>query len=146
MPVAVKEDQLSPSSKWTFDHVGLRVTDFALAVEWYQTRLGFMLLSENQIGALTIGLLARDGDDLRLELLAEPAVQKRPFDVQTSFTIAGYHHICFKSENVDKDISELERYGVEVVLQPRDNEKIGIRFALFADPWGNVLELLQPIN
>ena len=40
----------------------------------------------------------------------------------------------------------LKRRGVTIVSEPRDVAEIGRRFAFFADPWGNLFEVIQPIS
>ena len=43
-------------------------------------------------------------------------------------------------------IDELKRRGVTIVSQPHDVAAMGLRVAFFADPWGNLFEVIQSIS
>jgi len=40
-------------------------------------------------------------------------------------------------------INELKRRGVTVASEPHDVPAMGLRVAFFADPWGNLFEVIQ---
>lgn len=47
--------------------------------------------------------------------------------------------------SVDEAIAELKRRKVAVASEPRDVKEAGRRVAFFIDPWGNLIELIEPI-
>lgn len=139
----------SPFASWRPSHAGIRVPNFDEAVAWYTTTLDFRLLISTVIGKLTFGFLALATDDgFSFELLAGPGAAERPpyGDLRESYDLAGWHHIGIQVDDVDATIAELGRRGVKIVTQPRDVEALGLRIAFFAEPWGNLLEVIAPIG
>jgi glyoxylase I family protein len=49
-------------------------------------------------------------------------------------------------DNVDHTINELKRRGATIVSEPHDVAAMGLRVAFFADPWGNLFEVIQQIS
>jgi glyoxylase I family protein len=49
-------------------------------------------------------------------------------------------------DDVDATVDELKRRGVKIVSEPHDVAAMGLRLAFFADPWGNLLEVIAPIK
>ena len=138
-----------PFSSWKGDHICLRATNFDDAVAWYQAKLNFRLMSSWKIGEMSFGFLSPAADDAtKMELIAGPSIEagSGSSDPATSFKRSGWHHFCFRVDDVHKAIDELKRRGVNIVTEPRDVKEIASRFALFSDPWGNVMEVIQSIK
>ncbi|MBD8655982.1 VOC family protein [Oxalobacteraceae sp. CFBP 13730] len=139
----------SPFTSWRGDHVGLRVPDFDTAVAWYRGTLDFRLIRTMVLGEKTLAFLAPASDDsFRIELIAGPGCAPRPAYDQLIDThaVAGWHHLCLRVEDVDAAIGELRRRAVRIVSEPRDATGLALRFAFFSDPWGNLIELTQPLS
>lgn len=133
-------------ASWRVGHVGVRVPDFAAAVAWYTETLAFRVTDTWQRGERTLALLSLAGDDrFQIELLAGAGAAKRPEyeDLPTSLGLEGWHHVCFYVDNLDETLAELRRRDVQIVGEPRDIPELGRRVAFFADPWGNLLEMMQ---
>jgi catechol 2,3-dioxygenase-like lactoylglutathione lyase family enzyme len=142
-------DTPSPFASWRGDHAGIRVPDFDAAVAWYTQKLDFRLTQSCVIGGLTFAFLAPAFDDrFSIELLAGPGAEKRPpyGDLHASYQLSGWHHVCFHVDSVDDAIEELRHRGIAIVSEPHDVVPMGRRVAFFADPWGNLLEVIQAIN
>jgi catechol 2,3-dioxygenase-like lactoylglutathione lyase family enzyme len=60
--------------------------------------------------------------------------------------LAGRHHPGFSVDNVDAVIDELKRRDVTIASEPHDVPAMGLRVAFFADPWGNLFEVIQSIT
>jgi catechol 2,3-dioxygenase-like lactoylglutathione lyase family enzyme len=138
----------SPFASWKGDHVGIRVPDFQAAADWYTGTLDFRLLQSMALGDKTLAFLALPGDDgLRIEFIAGPGCTPRPDYEQLIDThaVAGWHHLCLRVDDVDAALAELERRQVRIVSAARDVPGLGLRFAFFSDPWGNLIELTQPL-
>lgn len=136
----------SPFQSWKGHHAGIRVPNFAEAVAWYAEKLDFRLTQSSQLGSTTFGFMSPAADDgFGIELLAHPNGAERPSyqDLGSSHNLMGWHHICFGVDDVSAGIAELESRGVKIVSAPFDVPAFGIRFAFFADPWGNLFELVQ---
>lgn len=139
----------SPFSSWRGDHTGLRVTDLDAAIAWYTQTLDFRVMQTMPFGALSFTFVSPPTDDsFRLELLAGPGASAKPGhgDLMGSLGLAGWHHVCWRVDSVDDAVAELKRRGVAILNEPTDNPAIGRRIAFFADPWGNVFELTQPMK
>ena len=101
------------------------------------------------LAGLTFAFLYLAGDDsFHFELLAGAgADNRRPYkDLHDSYKMSGWHHIGFRVESVDNAIDELKRRGVTIVSEPHDVAAMGLRVAFFADPWGNLFEIIQPLS
>jgi len=136
----------SPFASWTVDHAGIRVPDFAEAIAWYTNTLDFRLLRSVSIGALTFGFIAPAADDtFSFEIMGGPGAASRPSygDLHESYDLLGWHHIGIRVASVDDAVDELKRRGVKIVSEPHDVPVLGLRLAFFADPWGNLLEVIQ---
>lgn len=139
----------SPFASWKGDHVGIRVPDFDTAASWYRETLDFRVTHTMPLGEKTLAFLSPPTDNsFRIEFIAGPGCIGRPsFDqLQDTHSIGGWHHLCLRAESVDASIFELRRRGVRIVSEPKDVPALGIRFAFFSDPWGNLFELSQPIS
>jgi catechol 2,3-dioxygenase-like lactoylglutathione lyase family enzyme len=139
----------SPFASWQVDHACLRVPEFDSAIAWYTEKLDFRLIRSLPLRDLTYAFLSPATDDsFSFELVAGPGADNRPpyEDLRSSLTLSGWHHIGFRVANVDRAIDELKRRGVTIVSEPHDVAPMGLRLAFFADPWGNLFEVIQSIN
>jgi catechol 2,3-dioxygenase-like lactoylglutathione lyase family enzyme len=64
-------------------------------------------------------------------------------NLHDSYNMAGWHHPGFSVDSVDAAIGELKRRGVSIASEPHDVPAMGLRVAFFADPWGNLFEVIQ---
>ena len=136
----------SPFTRWKVDHAAIRVPDFDAAIAWYTEKLDFRLQKQVSFAGLTFAFLSPAGDDrFVFELLAGPGADNRPSykELHDSYKTAGWHHICFRVENVDAVIEQLRARAVTIVSEPHDVVPMGLRVAFFADPWGNLFEFTQ---
>jgi catechol 2,3-dioxygenase-like lactoylglutathione lyase family enzyme len=141
-------DPSSPFASWKGDHVGIRVPDFDAAAAWYTSKLDFRLTHTMPLGEKTLAFLSPAADEsFRIEFIAGPGCTARPDFEQLADThvTGGWHHFCLRVDDVDAAIAELERRGVRIVSAARDVPGLGLRFAFFSDPWGNLIELTQPL-
>ena len=139
----------SPFASLKIDHAAIRVPDFDTAVAWYGDKLEFRLKQSVSFAGLTFGFLyPTENDSFHFELLAGPGAAERPpyKDLHDSYKTSGWHHPGFRVDSVDDTIDELKRRGVTIVSQPHDVAAMGLRVAFFADPWGNLFEVIQSIS
>jgi pimeloyl-ACP methyl ester carboxylesterase/catechol 2,3-dioxygenase-like lactoylglutathione lyase family enzyme len=139
----------SPFASLKINHSAIRVPDFDTAVAWYAEKLDFRLKQSVSVAGLTFGLLYHAADDsFHFELLAGPGVDNRRSykDLLDSFKMSGWHHMGLRVDNVDHTINELKRRGATIVSEPHDVAAMGLRVAFFADPWGNLFEVIQQIS
>ena len=91
---------------------------------------------------------APPGDDrFHVEILggAGAAPHKIYDSVDASLTQNGLNHVCIQVASVDDSLAELRRRAVTIVGEPFDLDAINSRLAFFADPFGNLFELKQPL-
>ncbi|SNS31100.1 glyoxylase I family protein [Granulicella rosea] len=151
MPITTSQpaDSASPFASWKVEHIALRVPSFEAAVAWYGEKLDFRLKHSLPLAGLTFGFLSPAGDDrISFELLAGPGADERPTyaDLRSSYGLQGWHHVGLHVASVDAAVDELKRRGVAIVSEPHDVVSIGLRVAFFADPWGNLFELTEPLR
>ena len=141
-------DPSSPFASWKGDHAGIRVPDFEAAATWYRQALDFRVMQTMPLGEKTLAFLCPAADDsFRIEFIAGPGCSPRPSYTELIDThrLAGWHHICFKVAHLDQAIAALRDRGVRIVSEPRDAPMLGVRFAFFSDPWGNLFELAEAL-
>lgn len=149
MTVLPTENVTSPFSSWRIDRAGIRVPDFDTAVAWYTEKLDFRLKHSLPVAGLSFALVSPAADDqFVFELLAGAGADNRPFyeDLHASYKLSGWHHMGFRVDSVDVSVEELKRRSVTIVTEPRVLPAMGLRVAFFADPWGNIFEIVQSIN
>jgi catechol 2,3-dioxygenase-like lactoylglutathione lyase family enzyme len=138
----------SPLSSLKINHTAIRVPDFDLAVAWYADKLDFRSKRTVSVAGLSFGFLYPAGDDsFHFELMAGPGAAERPAyrDLHESYNMSGWHHPGFSVDSVDAVIDELKRRDVTIASEPHDVPAMGLRVAFFADPWGNLFEVIQSI-
>ena len=139
----------SPFASWNIDHAAIRVPGVDAAVAWYTEKLDFQLKRSLPLAGLTFALLSPPADDsFSIELLAGPGADDRPThkDLHASYRLSGWHHIGFRVVSVDHATDELKRRNVTIVAEPQDVAAMGLRVAFFADPWGNMFEIIQSLS
>ena len=138
----------SPFASLKMNHTAIRVPDFNAAVAWYADKLDFRSNQTVSVAGLSFGFLYPAGDDsFHFELMAGPGAAERPAyrDLHDSYNMSGWHHPGFSVDSVDAVIDELKRRDVTIASEPHDVPSMGLRVAFFADPWGNLFEVIQLI-
>jgi catechol 2,3-dioxygenase-like lactoylglutathione lyase family enzyme len=139
----------SPFASLRINHAAIRVPDFDIAVAWYADKLDFRLKQSVSVAGLSFGILYRTGDDsFHFELMAGPGAAERSAykDLHDSYNMSGWHHLGFTVDSVDDVIDELKRRNVTIASEPHDVAAMELRVAFFADPWGNLFEVIQSIS
>jgi catechol 2,3-dioxygenase-like lactoylglutathione lyase family enzyme len=148
-----------------FEHVGLAVTDLQRSIDFYTRVFGFKLLRKTTINAYLYF-----GEDL-LELIQASEMQSSKLPQSESewrtemMRHIGLNHIGFRVSNLDEAIARIEKRGGTLVVGPfrfrpeieqisdtasdklaravRPRRGTTWRIAVFADPDGTMLELLE---
>ena len=139
---------LSPFTSWKVDHACIRVPDLETALAWYTEKLDFRLIRSVPLRDHNYAFVSPAADEtFSFEVVAGPGAKNRPpyEDIRASLTLSGWHHIGFHVDNVDQAIDDLKRRGVTIISEPHDVTALGLRLAFFADPWGNLFEVIEPI-
>ncbi|MGZ8691724.1 MAG: VOC family protein [Gaiellaceae bacterium] len=155
----------TPPRTLVFEHVGVTVTDLDRSVAFYTGVFGFSILRRT-----TMNAYLHLGDELlELVLATEPRLPELPDGDEAwrdeMFRSVGLNHIGFRVDDMDAAITEIEARGGRLVVPPwdftphiehvvdHDVDKLfragrprrgdSWRVAVFADPDGTMLELLE---
>ncbi|MDP3340717.1 VOC family protein [Frigidibacter sp.] len=139
----------SALSKARVAHVALRIRDRESGIAWYRDKLGMQVVRAFDLNGMTFTEMAMESAEaFRLELVSGDGAVERPGDGELfdSFLLNGWHHLGIWVDDVDLAVVELRNRDVRITLDPTDNHEWMVRVAFIADPWGNVIELLQPLQ
>ena len=120
-------------------HIAIICSDYQRSLDFYTRILGFRVLSEHyrearQSYKTDLAL----GENYVIELFSFPSPPSR----LTHPEAAGLRHLAFEVDNLDDEITELERLGVE--YEPiRTDELTQRRFLFFKDPDGLPIEMYE---
>ncbi|SCY87089.1 VOC family protein [Microvirga guangxiensis] len=124
----------------------IRTPDFDESVRWYQDKLGFRLIAEQNFVQGRTAVLEQGGFLLELEEVDRtlPAAGEPP---ATSRMEATRHPVVslFVSD-VDAEIERLRKTGVEVLQEPQDELDGRYRTAQIRDNGRHRIELREPID
>lgn len=140
------QTQSAALSSLQIDHAMLRVPNFKETMQWYQDKFGFQEVlrwKEPSLPGVDLAYLELNG--FRLEILGggKPTPQKAiptPADVPAHTRFQGYRHLCFRTNDVDATLAELNRRGVPTFAAAYDYPPIQRRLGFVLDNNGNVIE------
>jgi catechol 2,3-dioxygenase-like lactoylglutathione lyase family enzyme len=143
-------------------HLNLNVTDIKRSIAFYET-LGFKVMhvfgdhgdagmdkvdegmefqsSRCRGAVITLGEHPRCWTKIELIEWVEPKAEAAP---SRSMHTVGVSRIALRTKNLLEFIKELETKGIEMETPPQEIDIVGAkRFALFRDPDGVLLELIE---
>jgi catechol 2,3-dioxygenase-like lactoylglutathione lyase family enzyme len=144
-------------------HTALCVGDVEAAVAWYRDVLGLAVLSppyrmdgpdiERDMGGLVPSPVAvkaaiigvPDGSDRVIEVIEYPNAAGRDRPAGASVVDHGYTHIALLCDDVTATRADLEAKGVRFLVEGVA-DVAGLRTTWIADPWDNVLILVQKVR
>lgn len=136
----------------SFSHVGLTVSNFESAVNWYHQNFGFVLISEKVLDKETVAklwpLYQVADTTVRLGFLRAPKGQvleifefgnqvKEPRQV---WNAPGATHFTLDVSNVSKWVSQ-NRGKLNFIIEPQTTD--GNDWVFLRDPDGNLIELID---
>jgi catechol 2,3-dioxygenase-like lactoylglutathione lyase family enzyme len=142
--------------KSEFLHVGITVKSLEKTIDFYKKYFGFELENSFTFPAAffennRVLYNLEDGISAPAAFLKSPdgvVLELFEFSKQLPFQAAewnrpGYHHLCFKVENVPEKYQEMKADGVEFYFEPgfRGDPKNGEYWVFLKDPDGNMIEL-----
>ncbi|MFD9283894.1 VOC family protein [Streptomyces mirabilis] len=135
-----------------FDHVGISVPDLESAVVWYCKALRLSEEREFTVPGTDLrGMMLRYDNGYRIELLHRPSAASG-LDADSPLEAAvtlGYGHICLSvdaPDEVDAEFARLVAAGAGARMTPRPAPRPGARMAFVADPYGNLIELIDRVS
>jgi catechol 2,3-dioxygenase-like lactoylglutathione lyase family enzyme len=127
-------------------HIGLSVADLDRQSQFYSQALGFHEEYRTEIpeAGIRISLLSGPGG-AALELTERTGSASQHFtDPVDGAGTQGYFHWALTVDELDTVLNAAAAHGGRIICQPMSAQRPGIRFAYFADPEDNLVELLQP--
>lgn len=132
------------------DHVMIGVFNFEETIQWYKEKLGFReerRWTVKELPGVQLAYLELNG--FRIEVVSSSKGKALPIPSDFVEHIAetkGYAHLCFRVDDVDAVMAELNRRGVPTFVPatdyPRGAER---RVGFIKDNSGNVIELAGPL-
>jgi catechol 2,3-dioxygenase-like lactoylglutathione lyase family enzyme len=130
-----------------FDHVGLSVPDLEAATAWYCETLGLTAAPSFAIpGAGLRGtMLLHEPSGYRIELLHRPdsVPGMLPASAEEAAATQGYGHICLRVADVRVEFDRLIAAGATSRKDPMPSPRAGATVSFVADPWGNLIEVID---
>ena len=122
-----------------FDNIGVAVTDYPRAVQFYK-KLGFNIdFEEGEGGSL------KAGNAVLYVFKTTSDSSPQPRDVSLTGNPPGIDHISFRVPDVDAERDRIREAGLEVETEPED-QPWGSRTITILDPDGNRLWFLGPLK
>jgi catechol 2,3-dioxygenase-like lactoylglutathione lyase family enzyme len=129
-----------------FDHVGVSVPDLEAATAWYCAALGLTAAPVFSVPDTDLrGVMLLHDSGYRIELLHRPSARPgpRPGSALEAAGTHGFGHMCLCVDDVDAEYARLVGSGAESRMPPCPSPRPGARMAFVADPYGNLIELLD---
>jgi methylmalonyl-CoA/ethylmalonyl-CoA epimerase len=122
-----------------FDNIGVAVTDYARAVDFYK-KLGFdMDFEEGEGGSL------KAGSAVLYVFKTSSPTPPQSRDVSLTGNPPGIDHISFRVPDVDAEFKRLQHADLKVETEPED-QTWGARTITILDPDGNRIWFLGPLK
>lgn len=122
-------------------HVSLLVRDYDEAIAFYTQKLGFELISDEQLSPSKRWVLVKPKGPGSFSLLLAKADGER----QMSFVgnqSGGRVFLFLTTDDFERDFANLKKHQIAIVREPQDHP-YG-RVAVFEDLYGNWWDLIQP--
>jgi catechol 2,3-dioxygenase-like lactoylglutathione lyase family enzyme len=138
----------SPFAAMKSSHPCLRVPDRQSAIDWYVRVFDFRVVKEwSGPNGIELAYLAAPGDNGSLiEIIGGNATDNGsplPTDFWETFGPCRYHHFAFSVPSHAQALATLRKRGVETYHGPFEVPELGYHVAFVADPWGNLIELVE---
>lgn len=129
-----------------FDHVGISVPDLEAATAWYCAALNLTAAPVFSVPDTDLrGVMLLHDSGYRVELLHRPSARPgpRPGSALEAAGTHGFGHMCLCVDDVDAEYTRLVAAGAAESMPPCPSPRPGARMAFVADPYGNLIELLD---
>ena len=128
----------------SFDHVMICVPNYDATLQWYREKFDATIEKEwtvDELPDLKLAYLNIHG--FRLEVVASTRAQSGmpvASDFGDSLRNTGIGHFCFRVDDVDAALAEMNRRGVSTFVEAADYPNVGRRVGFIKDNNGNIIE------
>ena len=126
------------------DHLCIAVKSLEVGIQHWGSAYGYQQMTEIVINSLqkVKVVFLRKKDSLSIKLI-EPTDDSSPIYGFTKRG-GGFHHICFKCDNVNDEIGRLKAHDVKVLVAPQPGEAFeNEEIAFLLDKLGLNIELID---
>ena len=93
------------------DHIAILVRNTDLALTFYRDQMGLPELYSEVLDEVGVRLTHLDMGNVRLQLV-QPLRGDHPLSKQLDERGEGFHHVCWKVDDVDKAMARLSEFGM----------------------------------
>ncbi|MCC5653724.1 VOC family protein [Nostoc sp. XA013] len=140
----------NPLSSMQIDHVCLNVPNYGETLQWYQEKLDATIEREwtfDVFPDLKLAYLQVYG--FRIEIIGSTQSRSgmpETKDIGEGLRTSGIGHFCFRVDDVDAVLAELNRRGVLTFFELGSYPGPGVRLCLVKDNNGNLIEFVTPLK
>jgi methylmalonyl-CoA/ethylmalonyl-CoA epimerase len=140
---------LSSLSFMQIDHVCLNVPNYAETLQWYQEKLDATVTREWTVDVFPdLKLAYLDMYGFCIEIIGSTQFQAgmpTANDFGEGLRTRGIGHFCFRVDDVDAVLAELNRRGVPTFVPLGSYPDAGVRLCFIQDNNGNLIEFVTPL-
>ena len=126
------------------DHICFAVRDLHDGIAYWDNTFGYKQVTkivENSLQKVRVTFLSKD-DSILIKLI-EPLESNQSL-INFVNRGGGFHHICFKCTDIDKEIEELSKKGLKTLVYPQKGEAFNNnRIAFLLARYGLNIELID---
>ncbi len=136
----------NPLSSMQIDHVCLNVPNYEETLQWYQEKLDATIKREWTVDVfpdLKLAYLQVYG--FRIEIIGSTQSRSgmpEAKDLGEGVRTSGIGHFCFRVDDVDALLAELNRRGVPTFVELGSYPDAGVRLCFVKDNNGNLIEFV----
>jgi methylmalonyl-CoA/ethylmalonyl-CoA epimerase len=136
-------------SSMQIDHVCLNVPNYEETLQWYQEKLDAKVTREWTVEVFPdLKLAYLDVYGFRIEIIGSTQSQAgmpTASDFGEGLRTRSIGHFCFRVDDVDVVLAELNRRGVPTFVSLGSYPDAGVRLCFIQDNNGNLIEFVTPL-
>ncbi|MEN9845016.1 MAG: methylmalonyl-CoA epimerase [Pseudomonadota bacterium] len=105
---------MSTPTTWTVDHIGIAVSDIEAAISLYASTAGTSVTLREKLVDRGVELAFLNTGGTKIELLM-PLQNDTPIARFLAKRGPGLHHICYKVDNIRKEMDRLGQLGAKLI-------------------------------
>jgi methylmalonyl-CoA/ethylmalonyl-CoA epimerase len=140
----------SSLSSLQIDHVALNVPNYEETLAWYRDKLDATIEREWTVGIFPdLKLAYLNVYGFRIEIVSSTQSRSgmpETKDFGEGLRTSGIGHFCFRVDDVDALLAELNRRGVPAFVELGSYPDAGVRLCFVKDNNGNLIEFVTPLQ
>jgi methylmalonyl-CoA/ethylmalonyl-CoA epimerase len=136
--------RLKESYKMTIDHICFAVKNLDEGINYWEQVFGYRQETEMVINSLQkVKVVFLDKDNSLTVKLIEPLKDNLSL-INFVNRGGGFHHICFKCDNIDEELEDLKKKGLITLVPPQPGEAFNNKkIAFLLAKYGLNIELID---